>query len=178
MAMATLIFVPRMLEPLSGHNLKVIFQENSCICMCQLHVVSADVVRYGNDSTRYSPLRALSQYIAFKKSKLNRFFWWWRLTSSGHLRTSTGKMPNHPHDMSANYTGNLKRFKCSSFRLTDLFFRRVMQKSNLFYLWHVDKGMIHEPTQRFKGLLGDICDGLLTVYLVPTHSLLLSIALW
>ena len=34
-----------------------------------------------------------------------------------------------------------------------------MQESNLFYLWHVDKGVILEPTQIYKGLFGDTCDG-------------------
>ena len=34
-----------------------------------------------------------------------------------------------------------------------------MHESNLFYLWLVDKDMIHVPTQRFKGFLCDTCNG-------------------
>ena len=40
-----------------------------------------------------------------------------------------------------------------------MFCRRAMQETNLFYLWLVDKGMIHEPTQIFKGFFGDTCNG-------------------
>ena len=70
-----------------------------------------------------------------------------------------------------------KRLKCSSFRLTDLFlsYGYVGVKFIWFIPWLVEKGMIHEPTQRFKGLLGDTCNGcccvdqnfvsVLTVYL-------------
>jgi len=44
---------------------------HSCwnVVMILIHVVSADVVRYKNDSTRCSKIRAPAQYIAFKKSK-------------------------------------------------------------------------------------------------------------
>ena len=76
----------------------------------------------------------------------------------------------------------VKRFKCSSFRLTDLFCRRAMKKTNIFYLWLVDKGMIREPTQIFKGFLGDACNGCcidqkVCVGINCSHSLFLSVAL-
>ena len=37
--------------------------------MILVYLVSADVVRYRNDATRCSLIRASAQYIAFKKSK-------------------------------------------------------------------------------------------------------------
>jgi len=151
-------------------NVKAVFHENSCICMCQLlvqlfskvmmilvHVVSADVVRYRNESTRYSPTRASAQYITFKKSKPKKVLMMeanWFGTFSYFCRQ------NAKSSTIGRLTTQVivKLFKCSSFRLTDLFCRRAMQESNLFYLWLVNKGMIHEPTLRFNGFFGDNCN--------------------
>ena len=118
-----------------------------------------------------------AQYITFNKSKLKTF-----LTSSGHSRTCAGKMPNHPHYMQVS--DNERLIPGISDRQTDLFRCGTMWKSNLFDLL-VDKVMIHEPTQRIKGLLGDTCCSCCCVDQnvcvgpdsLPMHSLFLSVAL-
>ena len=78
-----------------------------------------------------------------------------------------------------------KRLKCPSFRLTDSFCRGAMWESNLFDLSHgLWTRMIHEPTQRVKGMFGDTCNSCCVdqkvsvgIKCLPTHSLFMSITL-
>ena len=52
------------------------------------------------------------------------------------LCTSAGKMPNHPHDRSANYTGRRQAIEMLIFQIANLFCRMAMWESNLFDLSH------------------------------------------
>ena len=61
------------------------------------------MARDNNDSIRCSPLRALAQFMTFKKTKAKKFLT--MEASSGYSCSSAGTLANHPHDNSANYTG-------------------------------------------------------------------------
>ena len=156
-----------------GLNLKVFFQENSCICICQLlgqflcvkmilvHAVSADVVRYRNDSTRCSPIRAPALYIYLKEVHTEE-----ASDHRGYLVLDILVLLQAKFQiihMIGRLTTQVSRqaIEMLIFQIDKLVlsYGYVGVKCIWFIPWLVEKGMIHEPTQRFNGLLGDTCNG-------------------